>query len=290
MLNLLPQEGHDQVNKTRKLHQAKLAFIGAGNIASAIVTGLTGKGIPPANIIVADPSDSQLARFRSMGIQATDDNHAAVAQSDIVILSVKPNVLPSVARQIADIAKTAQPLILSVAAGVTLPSLSTWLGEQQAIVRCMPNTPALVQLGASGLFANDKVTSAQRNTAEEVLNAIGISVWMEQESQLDAVTALSGSGPAYFLYMIEIMCQAGIDMGLTPESAQKLVLQTALGTATMAMQSDAEPAELRRGVTSPGGTTAAALDSMQENDLAGIFSTAIMAARKRSVELSGFAD
>lgn len=268
------------------IHQARLAFIGAGNIATAIISGLISKGISPDNIIVADPAEGQLIPFRKLGVRATLDNRAAVAQADVVIFSVKPTVLPAVARDMANLVTELKPLVISVAAGITLTSLSAWLGDQLALVRCMPNTPALVQLGATGLYANKNVTAEQRDLAEQIVNAVGLSIWLENERQLDAVTALSGSGPAYFFYIIEIMSQVGVKMGLTSECSRKLVLQTALGAATMAMQSVDEPAQLRRRVTSPGGTTAAALDSMQDSNLAGIFEAAIEAAQGRSVELS----
>ena len=268
------------------MRQARLSFIGAGNIANAIISGLIHQDMSPKNIIVADPAENQLAPFRELGVAATLDNLEAISQSDVVILSVKPNVLPGVARDIAEAVTDGKPLVISVAAGITLTSLSEWFGNQLALVRCMPNTPALVQLGATGLFANDNVTAEQKDLAEQIVNAVGLSVWMEEESQLDAVTALSGSGPAYFFYIIEIMSQIGIKMGLTSECSRKLVLQTALGAATMAMQSTDEPADLRRRVTSPGGTTAAALQSMQHSNLADIFEAAIQAAHERSVELS----
>lgn len=274
------------MNQQQRIQQSKLAFIGAGNIATAIISGLISKGISPGNIIVADPAESQLAPFHDLGVSVTRDNREAVSQSDVVILCVKPGVLPGVARDMAGVVTDAKPLVISVAAGITLTSLYEWLGDQLALVRCMPNTPALVQLGATGLFADDNVTTQQRELAEQIMNAIGISVWLENEKQLDAVTALSGSGPAYFFYVIEIMSRAGVELGLSSECSRKLVLQTALGAATMAMQSAADPAELRRRVTSPGGTTAAALESMQNNNLAGIFEAAIAAAHARSVELS----
>jgi len=274
------------VKQQQRMRQARLSFIGAGNIANAIISGLINQDMSPKNIIVADPAENQLAPFRELGVAATLDNLEAISQSDVVILSVKPNVLPGVARDIAEAVTDGKPLVISVAAGITLTSLSEWFGNQLALVRCMPNTPALVQLGATGLFANDNVTAEQKDLAEQIVNAVGLSVWLEEESQLDAVTALSGSGPAYFFYIIEIMSQIGIKMGLTSECSRKLVLQTALGAATMAMQSTDEPADLRRRVTSPGGTTAAALQSMQHSNLADIFEAAIQAAHERSVELS----
>jgi pyrroline-5-carboxylate reductase len=263
-----------------------LAFIGAGNIATAMISGLLSKGFSPENIIAADPDEGQLAPFRKLGLTATLNNQEAVSQSDVVILCVKPSVLPGLARDIATLVSDVEPLIVSVAAGITLTSLSEWLGDQLALVRCMPNTPALVKLGAAGLFANSNVTAEQRDLAEQIVNAVGLSVWLEDERQLDAVTALSGSGPAYFFYIIEIMSQAGVKLGLSSESSRKLVLQTALGAATMALQSADEPADLRRRVTSPGGTTDAALESMQNSNLAAIFEAAIAAAHDRSVELS----
>jgi pyrroline-5-carboxylate reductase len=268
------------------MHQAKLAFIGAGNIANAIVSGLIAKGISPAHITVSDPLDEQLDQFREMGTGSTHDNRHAVEEADVVLLSVKPDKLPEVAKGIAESVKHKNPLVISVAAGVTLTSLSAWMGKGLALVRCMPNTPALVQLGASGLFANAHVSAAQRSLAEEIVNAIGISLWMDDESQLDTVTAISGSGPAYFFFIMEIMTQVGINLGLSSESSKKLVLQTALGAATMATQATDDPAELRRRVTSPGGTTAAALESLQESKLGAILEAAIIAAQDRSIELS----
>jgi len=268
----------------------QLAFIGAGNIANALVTGLIRQDYPVSKLSVADPIDDQLQPFRTFGIKTSQDNVEVAAAADVVLLCVKPNILPMAAKSIAGSVQDGNTLVVSVAAGITLASLSDWLGNETALVRCMPNTPALVQLGACGLFANGRVSEKQKNWTETILNAIGISLWVEKESQIDTVTALSGSGPAYFFYLIEIMQQVGADLGLSPDVADKLVLQTALGAATMAHQSKDGTAELRRRVTSPGGTTQAALNQLMDDNLADIIAKAIKAAEDRSIELSSNQD
>lgn len=274
------------MEKSQNSQLPQLAFIGAGNIATAIISGLLEQGYPQHKLGVTDPFDDQLRPFRERGIETSQQNDTAVLSADVVILCVKPNVMLSVVKSIATSVQKNRPLVISVAAGITLDSLAEWLGDESALVRCMPNTPALVQLGASGLFANPRVSDKQKSWTETILNAIGISLWVDSERQMDTVTAISGSGPAYFFYIIEIMQQLGIDLGLSPESASKLVLQTALGAATMAHQSTENATELRRRVTSPGGTTEAALGSLMEDKLMKVFEKAIKAAESKSVELS----
>jgi pyrroline-5-carboxylate reductase len=278
------------VEQSISIQLPQLAFIGAGNIANALVTGLIGQDYPISKLSVADPIDDQLKPFRAFGIKTSLDNEEVTTDADVVLLCVKPNILPQAARSIADSVRDGSTLVVSVAAGITLASLAEWLGDETALVRCMPNTPALVQLGACGLFANDRVSEQQRNWTETILNAIGISLWVESESQIDTVTALSGSGPAYFFYLIEIMQKVGADLGLSQEVADKLVLQTALGAATMAHQSSDGSAELRRRVTSPGGTTQAALNQLMDDNLSDIIARAIKAAEVRSIELSNDQD
>lgn len=268
----------------------RLAFIGAGNIATAIIMGLIHRDYPRQKLAVADPVESQLEPFHAAGITTSQDNLAVLNSAEVVVLCVKPNMVPVIARSIAGQIEQTAPLVISVAAGVTLTSLASWLGSKTALVRCMPNTPALVQLGASGLYGNSRVTQQQRSWTETIMNAVGISLWLDTEAQLDAVTALSGSGPAYYFYIMEIMERVGAELGLAPDTSRTLVLQTALGAATMAHQSAESTAELKRRVTSPGGTTEAALNALQESDLAGIFEKAIKAAERRSVELSGSTD
>ena len=264
-----------------------IAFIGAGNMASAIMGGLIENGFQANNIWACDPSEEKLAELsQDLGVQTTTNNAEAVAKADTVILAVKPQIMEAVLTPLQSTINEKQPLIISVAAGINLQSLASWVGGQPAIVRCMPNTPALVGQGASGLFANDQVSAEQQTDAEDILNAVGISVWVQQESELDAVTAVSGSGPAYYFLFMEAMIEAGQKLGLSEETAKALTLKTALGAATMASNSEHAPAQLRKNVTSPNGTTEQAIKSFQENGLEGLVEKALTAANDRSVELS----
>ena len=266
--------------------QPTLAFIGAGNMARAIIGGLINNGYPAEQIWATEPNEAALADLAMQGLKTTSDNNAAVSQADIVILAVKPQILKTVCEGIVDAVQTQQPMIVSIAAGIMSPTLDHWLGTNNAIVRCMPNTPALVQTGASGLFANDFVSDEQCQQAEEILSAIGIAVWVDEETQLDAVTAVSGSGPAYYFLMMESMIEAGKKLGLSEEVATQLTLQTALGAAKMASSSDVDPAELRRRVTSPNGTTEQAIKRFIEGGLPELVDTALQACNDRSVELA----
>ncbi|TQV69626.1 pyrroline-5-carboxylate reductase [Exilibacterium tricleocarpae] len=262
-----------------------LAFIGAGNMANSIIGGLVTKGYPTANIIACDPLAANLETLHAnYGIETSADN-AAAARADAVVLAVKPQVMKAVAEPLrTHLAK--HPVIISIAAGIPMASLSRWLGEDQAIVRCMPNTPALVQAGASGLFANAATSAAQRAIAGEILGAVGLVTWLENEALLDAVIAVSGSGPAYFFLFMEAMIDAGVAQGLSPEAARQLTLQTALGAATLAHASDQSVAELRRRVTSPGGTTEQAVQSFENSDLRGIVAAAMQACADRAVAMA----
>lgn len=261
----------------------RLAFMGAGNMAQAIIGGLLENGFDAADIWAADPVESQLAKLKSLGINTTTDNLDATAHADVIIISVKPDIVEPLAREIAPVA--AGKLIISVAAGITSGSLSSWL-ENPSVVRCMPNTPSLVRKGMTGLFASSSVSGEQQQTANTILSAIGETLWFDEESSLDAVTAVSGSGPAYFFYIIEVMQLAAQAQGLSQKDSRQLVLQTALGAAEMALQTSDSAGELRQKVTSPGGTTAAALAILKERGLETIFADAVSAARKRSEELS----
>jgi pyrroline-5-carboxylate reductase len=264
-----------------------IGFIGAGNMASALVGGMIANGFPSEKIMLSDINEQQLQALEKVfGINTTTNNETLIEKNDIVVLALKPQVMQSVLEPLVKKLQEKKPLIISIAAGVTINSLNTWSSQGLAIIRCMPNTPALVKLGASGLFANEKVNNIQKNQAEAILKAVGIVEWLEQESQIDAVTALSGSGPAYFFLMIESMIAAGVAQGLSKESATELTLQTALGAATMAKTSDVDVSELRRRVTSPHGTTEAAINSFKENNYQEIINQAVNAAFKRSVELS----
>lgn len=266
--------------------EATLAFIGAGNMARAIIGGLINNGYPAEKIWASEPDQEKLADLREQGIKTTCDNSDAANAADVVVLAVKPQVLKTVAEDISSAVQTSQPLIVSVAAGVMTSNLDQWLGGDTAIVRCMPNTPALVQTGASGLYANNKVSSSQKALAENILKATGITLWVDEEVQLDAVTAVSGSGPAYYFLVMESMIAAGVKLGLSEETATQLTLQTALGAAKMAQSSDVDPAELRRRVTSPNGTTEQAVKCFLEGGLPALFEDALTACNNRSEELA----
>jgi pyrroline-5-carboxylate reductase len=264
-----------------------LAFIGAGNMAGSLINGLVSDGYDPSGIVAADPNAAQLAALaRRTGVRTTSDNRAAVAGADVLILAVKPQALQAVARGIAPAVQAAQPLVISVAAGIREAALQDWLGGGVALIRTMPNTPAMIGAGATVLHAGPAVRPEQRDTAESILRAVGLTRWVDDEAQLDAVTALSGSGPAYLFLVMEAMEQAAVALGLPVDTARLLTLQTALGAARMAIESDEEPATLRRRVTSPGGTTERAIATFEEGGLRQLFAAALTAARDRSVELS----
>lgn len=264
-----------------------IAFIGAGNMASALMGGMIENGIAPSHIIASDPSADQVNKLaKQWGIQATTDNQEAISKADVVVVAVKPQVMEAVLSPLKDALQQKRPLLISVAAGINLHSLDVWSGGGLAIVRCMPNTPALVQQGASGLFANGQVSAEQKQQTETILDAVGISVWVNSEKELDAVTAVSGSGPAYYFLLMEAMIAAGQTLGLSEETARQLTLKTALGAATMAIGSEDAPAELRRKVTSPNGTTERAINAFVEGGLPALVTTALQAASDRSEELS----
>lgn len=267
------------------MNSTRLSFIGGGNMARSILGGLRARGFSENGMIVSDPNtDTLTALKRDFGIQTTHDNLTAVQDADILILAVKPQVLKDVCLAIRGHLPPGA-LVISIAAGITCDSLERWLGEVP-VVRCMPNTPALVQAGASGLFANPAVTDAHRQLATAVMEAVGLVCWVDQEKLLDAVTAVSGSGPAYFFLMIEAMTDAGEHLGLDRQTAAQLAIQTAAGAAKLAAQSDLDTAELRRRVTSPGGTTERAVAVFEERDLRGTVKAALSACADRSVELA----
>ena len=269
------------------MNDPRIAFIGGGNMAASLIGGLRAQGIAAASISVSDPGEAQRARLAAEhGVATFADNAKALAGADVVVLAVKPQVMQAVCR---DLAASLQPgqLIVSIAAGINCASLQDWLGPQpQAIVRCMPNTPSLLRQGVSGLFANDQVSDAQKQQAERLLSAVGLALWLDEESLIDAVTAVSGSGPAYFFLLIEAMTAAGERLGLPRETAARLTMQTALGAARMACESDVDAAELRRRVTSPNGTTEAAIKAFQAGGFETLVQQALDAAAHRSAELA----
>lgn len=263
-----------------------IGFIGAGNMATSLIGGMLQQGIKPGRIMASDHTAEQCSKLASQfGIRTTDDNALLARECDVLVLAVKPQVMQQVCRALPTERKPGQ-LIISIAAGIACQSLAQWLGQDAAIVRCMPNTPSLRRQGVSGLFANGNVTATQRQQTEDILNAVGISLWLEEEVQIDAVTAVSGSGPAYFFYMMEAMTAAGEKLGLPRETAERLTLFTALGAADMAVHSDVDAAELRRRVSSPGGTTEQAINSFARDDLPAIVERAMQSAATRAAELS----
>lgn len=269
------------------MNDVTLAFIGAGNMAASLVGGLVADGWDPARIRVADIDPGQLERVAAAAPVATYiDGRAAVEAADAVILAVKPQVMKDVAAELADSIREHRPVIISIAAGIQASALAHWLGEDTAIVRTMPNTPALVQSGATALYANTAVSDEQRSLAESILRAVGLTVWIDDEGQMDAVTALSGSGPAYFFLFMEALQAAGRQLGLADETARLLALQTAFGAARMALESNEDAATLRRRVTSPGGTTEQAINCFIESGLEDIVGRALQAAANRSRELA----
>lgn len=265
----------------------KIAFIGAGNMAGALIGGLLADGVPAENLIAADPSSPKCSALRELtGIRTTQDNLAALDRADIVVLAVKPQVLKLVAGELAEAIREHRPLVVSIAAGIRSDALSGWLGGDVALIRTMPNTPAMIQCGATALFATAGVSDAQREQAESLMRAVGLTQWIDDEDQIDAVTALSGSGPAYLFLVIEAMEAAARELGLPAETAHLLTLQTALGAARMALESS-EPAEtLRQRVTSPGGTTERAIAILEDGGIRDLFARALAGARDRSIELS----
>jgi pyrroline-5-carboxylate reductase len=268
-------------------HLPHIAFVGGGNMASSIIGGLIESGHPAGCISAADPFPASLERLREIAPVATySDNLAAVQVADIIILAVKPQVMAEATASIAAAVQTNCSLVISIAAGVTIASMQARLGPEAAIVRCMPNTPALIGCGASGLFANDKTSVEQRKFAQLVLSAVGITCWVNSEPELDAITALSGSGPAYFFLFIEAMINAGIELGLDVKTARTLALQTSLGASRMACESDVDLVELRRRVTSPGGTTERAIQCFEQDGLRGIVAKAMYAAADRATEMA----
>ena len=260
-----------------------ICFIGGGNMAQALIGGLLSRGLPATRVTVSDPVEHVRELLQAKDIHVTDNNIDAIRDADIVVLAVKPQVLADVLKPLNGL--FTDKLIVSIVAGAEIETISAFTGTEM-VVRVMPNTPALVQTGAHGLFAYPVVDDAKRELASQVLAATGLTLWVESEDQIDAVTAVSGSGPAYFFYMMESMIRAGKNMGLDEKTATALTLQTALGAAQMAITSSNTPAELRKNVTSPNGTTQAALEVFDRAQISQNIQTALAAAQKRSQELA----
>lgn len=265
----------------------KIGFIGGGNMASSLISGLIASGHASQNIWVSDINPDTLKSLEDkLKVNVSASNEAVVNEAEVIVLAVKPQIMGDVAQQIADLIRQKKTLVVSIAAGITQRSLSRWLGAETAVVRCMPNTPALVLTGATALHANSQVSAEQRNLAETILRSVGIALWVQDESQLDAVTAVSGSGPAYFFLLMEVMEKTAVELGLNEETARLLVQQTALGAAKIALESAESPEQLRKRVTSPGGTTQRAIETFQQGGFSELVNKALHAARDRSIEMS----
>ena len=269
------------------LNDLRIAFIGGGNMARSLVGGLIDKGCKPGRISVSEPNPEQRALIAKRApVRMSADGPGAVQGADVVVFAVKPQMMQAAAQGVATAVQAGRPLVISIAAGVTSTDLDRWLGGGANIVRVMPNTPALLGAGAAALWADPKVTAEQKQMAESLMEAVGIALWIDDESLMDAVTATSGSGPAYFFLLMECMEAAALELGLPAATARALVLQTALGAARMALESGEAPAELRRQVTSPKGTTAAALQVFEDGRYAALVQKALTAARDRGRQLA----
>ena len=265
----------------------RISFIGGGNMARSIIGGLISQGYNAGNLSVSDPNTDALAALaRDFGVQTTSDNTKITAEAQVVVLAVKPQVMKSVCLGLAPHLPP-QCLVISIAAGIGCGSLKQWLGAQRHIVRAMPNTPALVLAGASGLYAAEGVTADEKALAEQLLKAVGTVAWVAEEALIDAVTAVSGSGPAYFFLLLEAMVDAGEHQGLDRKTARQLAVQTAVGAARLAQSdSELELAELRRRVTSPGGTTERAILTFEQNQFRQTVDIAMQACANRARQMA----
>ncbi|MCO1334847.1 pyrroline-5-carboxylate reductase [Microbulbifer sp. OS29] len=266
----------------------KIVFIGgAGNMAGAVIGGLVASGYPADKIVATGRDEAKLNAFaESHGVATSNDNLAAIADADVIVLSVKPQVMRELLEGLRPHLVGRQPLVITFAAGIPLDAYHRWMGEQLPIVRAMPNTPALVQTGVTGLYADSKVSEEQRATAERIVGAVGISLWVDEERGIDQVIAVAGSAPAYFFQFMESMINAASDRGLARADAERLVLQTALGAAKLAVASDVDVAQLKRNVMSPGGTTERAVQRFEQGGLAQLVADAMRDCEERAAEMA----
>lgn len=269
------------------MNTKKIGFIGGGNMAVSLIKGLIAGGYKPENLWVADINQDTLHTLATnLKVNVLNDNKEIVSKVEVIVLAVKPQFIPTVSKQITQVSTNKKILFISIAAGISQYSLAEWLGVNMAIVRCMPNTPALVRTGATVLHANNYVSDEQKNQAENILRSVGIALWLEDESKLDAVTAVSGSGPAYYFLLMEAMESTALELGLDEQTARLLIQQTALGAAKIALESNESPRQLRQRVTSPGGTTEQAIKSFEEGSFTQLVSKALHAAHSRSIEIA----
>lgn len=271
----------------KNIQDLRIRFVGAGNMAASLIGGLIQKGLMPSQITASDPGENQRTHIeQQFQVQTFGDNNAHFGMPDIVVIAVKPQIMKKVLDDVKASLALVNPLIISVAAGITTDQIARWTDASHAIVRAMPNTPALIGQGAIGMFANGHVTQEQKFQTEQLMDAVGTSIWVTEEVNIDAVTALSGSGPAYFFMFMEHLQQAAEDLGLSPENAALLTKKTATGAALLAERSPESLRVLKDRVTSPNGTTYAALQSFEHSATDKTVKTALQAAFDRSIEMS----
>jgi len=269
----------------------KITFIGGGNMARSLVGGLVAAGTPSRRISVSEPQPELRNKLQEdFGINVHAENISAATGANVIVLAVKPQVLQEAVVPLGSLVTEHQPLLVSVAAGVPSTSIERWVGDRTALVRVMPNTPALVGAGMAALYANRNVGEDHRELAESIMTAVGKTVWIEDESLMDTVTAVSGSGPAYFFYVMQAIKDAAVAEGLDEDTARLLVLETALGAARLAVESVEDPGILQKRVTSPGGTTEAAINVLDSSRVSKAFEKAVSAARARGGELAELLD
>jgi pyrroline-5-carboxylate reductase len=266
---------------------SRIAFVGGGNMARSLIGALVRGGMPADAIAIAEPNAELRALLaRDFGVAVHDNARDAAQGAGVLVLAVKPQVLKAVCAELADTVAHTQPLVISIAAGIRTTQLAAWLGAQLPIVRSMPNTPALIGAGATGMIASEATSEAQRMQAEAILGAAGTTVWIDHEDLMDTVTALSGSGPAYFFLLVEALEDAAVAQGLPRATARALATQTCFGAGRMLVDDGEPPTVLRERVTSPGGTTAAALGAFAQGNLRALVASAVAAATERGRELS----
>ncbi|HEX7814481.1 pyrroline-5-carboxylate reductase [Dyella sp.] len=269
----------------------RIAFIGGGNMARSLIGGLLKTGIPASTLCVAEPrAEARQELGREFGIACYGESRLAAADAEVVLLAIKPQIMPTLQAELADTLQRQRPLLISIAAGVRVDQLERWFGHGLPIVRCMPNTPALIGAGATGLYANHRVSPAQRAQAQHMLDAVGQTRWIDDETLMDTVTAVSGSGPAYFFAMVEALEDAAVAQGMARETARALAAQTCLGAGRMMVESGEDPGVLRQQVTSPNGTTQAALESFAVDQLPRVVARAIAAATRRGEAMAAALD
>jgi len=273
------------------MSNSKIAFIGGGNMARSLIGGMIATGISNQNISVSEPQADLRKRLNEdFDINASEENASVAKGADVIVLAVKPQILQEVVTPLGSLLVEARPLLISVAAGVTSSSIERWVGGDPALIRVMPNTPALIGAGISALYANSNVSDDQRTLAEKIMAAVGKTIWIKEETLMDAVTAVSGSGPAYFFYVMQAIHDAAVREGLDAQTARLLSLETALGAARLAVESTDDPGSLQKQVTSPGGTTEAAIKVLSDSGVRDTLQQAVSAARARGAELAKLLD